>query len=229
MSKRWIRVDTTWSQSEWLAELEPECRLVWIELLCHAKAHGTDGVVKASYVALQRVTGVTRNGVHKLVTAAIEHGSVTVEGSCWVITGWREYQGDTTAAKRMKAYRQRQQQDTEAEPLRPLRVTHRNDTPVTPTETETETIKTDMSDPGFDELWKLHARGPKAKAKEAYRKALKETDHETIMTALRAYVRSFRGDWKGAHLFRWLTDARWEEAQAPEARSDYRPASEVLW
>lgn len=136
---RWIRLDTTWDQSEWLVELTPAQRLCWVALLCYVKAHGIDGMVKRVSPALfaQRyVTGVTRNDVTVFEEAAILGGALAIEDGQWVVTGWKKYQGDPTAPERMKRYR------AEKSRLSPLRnatesdVTHRR---VTPTETETKT------------------------------------------------------------------------------------------
>jgi len=216
MSRRWIRLDTTWSQSEWLADLEPEQRLVWVELLCYAKAHGTDGRVKASTVALRRVTGVTRDGVDKLVTAAIRHGALEVEDGLWVLTGWKTYQGDATSAERSKRYREKGQQLTPFVTTRSVTPVTRDDTPVTPTETETEKKHTrakrsPIYTEGFLKVWSIHNKGPKPKAMEAYARALELTDHDTIVDSLRAYVAKFTSTWTGAHLHRWLEGERWEE------------------
>jgi len=137
MSERWIRLNTTWSQSDWVAALEPEARLVWLELLCHVKAHGYDGKVKAPGLsAFARNTGVTRNAVTVLVDAATEHGALEIDGDDWVVTAWQKYQGDTTAADRQRRYRERKQEVTENDTVTPVT---RDVTPVTPTETETET------------------------------------------------------------------------------------------
>ena len=217
MSRRWIRLDTTWSQSEWLAELEPEHRLVWIELLCYAKAHGTDGNVKVSNVALQRVTGVTRYAVDKLVTAAIEHGALKIVDGMWVITEWKTYQGDPTNKTRQKRYRDN------AKGLTPI-VTNggvtgvtRYDSYVTPTETETETKKTTYV-PEFEIIWKIHRKGSKPKAAESYRRAIRKTNAVTITNALKAYVATLRPPtFTGVHLHRWLDEERWEEMNAPSA------------
>jgi hypothetical protein len=218
MSRRWVRVDTTWSQSEWLAELHPECRLVWIELLCYAKAHGTDGRVKASYVALERVTGVTRYRVQELVTAATTHGSLVEDGGEWVIAEWKTYQGDPTGKERVRRHRLRAQGLSEKTVKQDVTPVTRYNRVVTPTETETETKETDISaekvvefSPEFVELWKIHHKGSKVEAYKQYRRALKQTDHTTIVRGLKAYVASFRGDFTGAHLFRWLRDERWQE------------------
>lgn len=228
MSRRWVRVDTTWSQSEWLAELHPECRLVWIELLCHAKAHGTDGRVKASYVALERVTGVTRYRVQELVTAATEHGSLVEDGGDWVIAEWKTYQGDPTGKERVRRHRQRAQQDSKVTAKRDVTGVTRYNRVVTPTETETETkrdINVGYSDE-FEQVWLTHRKGSKAKAWYEYRNALKQTDHKTILDALTAYTATFRGDFTGAHLFRWLRDARWEEI-AEQSQPDVKAQLEA--
>lgn len=137
---RWIRLDTSWSSSEWLAALEPIPRLLWPELLCYVKAHGIAGRCRRGVDALRRVTGVTRNDVTDLETAAIEHGALTLDDGDWVLTGWRKYQGDDTAPERMRRHREASKQ---LSPLRQLRVTEgalRSVTDVTPTVTETVTV-----------------------------------------------------------------------------------------
>lgn len=64
----------------------------------------------------------------------------------------------------------------------------------------------------FEELWRLHARGPKKKAFGEYRKAVpKRITHPTLVSAVKSYVATFRGDFRGQHLFRWIRDDRWEE------------------
>jgi len=215
MSNRWLRIDTTWSQSEWLAELEPECRLVWIELLCYTKAHGTDGRVKAGHVALRRVTGVTRDVVAKLVTAAIEHGALEFDDGMWVVTGWQKYQGDPTSAERSRRYRQGRQQDTKTVTSRSVT---RVDRDVTPTETETETRNTYTSD--FEQVWAIHRKGGKAKAAAAYAKAIRKTTQDVITQSLKAYTDTLRPpQFTGQHLHRWLDEERWEE-QAGEPPID---------
>lgn len=213
MSSRWIRLDTTWSQSEWLAELSPEARLVWVELLCYCKAHGTDGNVKASNVALQRVTGVTRNAVDELVTRAINHGAIIEDGGVWCITGWRTYQGDPTATRRMRRYRQRQQEDTENVTERGVTGVTRNKRLVTPTETETETVNTTTVDlwptrpkkvggsylyPNpFERAWDAYPRrdgsNPKTGAYRAFRARVKSGDDPAdLATAAEHYAQHCR-------------------------------------
>jgi hypothetical protein len=72
----------------------------------------------------------------------------------------------------------------------------------------------DYSD-DFEAVWKTHPRGSKKKAWPEYRKAVpKRIDHDSLLTALRSYVRSeLQDDFKGVHLERWIRDDRWEEQQ----------------
>lgn len=145
MASRWIRIDTTWSSSAWLAELGPAPRLCWIELLCYVKAHGTAGKVKAlTPTVASRLWGVTRNAVTDLLKAAEKDGALVLEDDMWVVTGWAEHQQDATAPERMRRYRQRQQQDTPPGAGDPVTDVTRNDTS-TETETETETVKRTLS------------------------------------------------------------------------------------
>jgi hypothetical protein len=213
---RWIRLDTDWSSSEWLAALEPISRLLWPELLCYVKAHGISGRCRPGTVTLRRVTGVTRDAVEELVTAAIAHGALAIEDGQWVVTGWQKYQGDDTSRERSKRYREAK---SALSPSRASRVTERSSrlvTDVTPTETETVTSSKEMSATAdasaFEEVWQVHRRGPKAKALDEYRKAVpKRITHEQLLEAVESYVDSFSGDFTGAHLYRWIRDSRWEE------------------
>ena len=83
-------------------------------------------------------------------------------------------------------------------------------------ETEGETDKRQRRSPAytddFEQVWSCHRRGPKAKAFEAYKGALRDgVSHEQIVDGLKGYVGSLDEGFKGAHLFRWIADARWEE------------------
>lgn len=91
---RWFRVDTTWSQSEWLAVLSPASRLAWIELLGYVKAHGYDGKVRATPSAvLGRMFAVAEGDVSAMLVAAMTYGAIDCEGEDWKISGWAESQG----------------------------------------------------------------------------------------------------------------------------------------
>jgi hypothetical protein len=134
---RWLRIDTTWSSSAWVAELPPESRLCWIELLCYAKAHGIAGRVKAlSPQVASRTWGVTPSNALLMLEAAEAHGALTVEVGEWVLSTWRKYQGDETSADRQKRYRASRSRLSTS---RVTPVTDRDVTDVTPTVTVTET------------------------------------------------------------------------------------------
>jgi len=67
----------------------------------------------------------------------------------------------------------------------------------------------------FDDLWAIHPRGTKHKAVDFYLAAVPaQITHEDIVQDLRAYVGRFRGDFRGAALWRWIRDKNWEEQQA---------------
>jgi hypothetical protein len=142
---RWLRIDTTWSSSAWVAELPPESRLCWIELLCYAKAHGIAGRVKAlSPQVAARTWGVTPSNALLMLEAAEAHGALTVEVGEWVLSTWRKYQGDETSADRQKRYRASRSRLSTS---RVTPVTDRDVTDVTPTVTVTETETEERESP----------------------------------------------------------------------------------
>jgi hypothetical protein len=71
--------------------------------------------------------------------------------------------------------------------------------------------------PAFEEVWKIHGRGPKAKADEEYWAAVGNgVTHEELVSQWKAYVDyEVRLDdnppFKGQHLFRWLRHEGWQE------------------
>lgn len=141
MGSRWIRLDTTWSSSAWVADLSPEARLAWVELLCYVKAHGYAGAAKRLAPSVfARVTGVTRNAIEEMEERAQEDEALAIDEGEWIITAWGDYQTDKTAAERMRRYRERQQQDTEAVTNPPVTEVTRNVTAPSPTVTKTETV-----------------------------------------------------------------------------------------
>ena len=81
----------------------------------------------------------------------------------------------------------------------------------------------------FEELWKIHGRGPKAKAATAYPMALKSgVTHNEIVVSLKAYVQTFTDKFRGQHLFRWLKDKRWEEEYEVKDEG-YNPQALYNW
>lgn len=230
MSARWLRLDTTWSSSEWLAELSPASRLVWVELLCYTKAHGYNGRVRSvshSVFALRHVTGVTRNDVTELIEAAKADEALIEDGDEWVLTGWPERNGDPTASERQKRYRKSK---SRLSPLRESRVTDRYVTPVTPTETETTTgtetktttTRTNAHASGdFNELYQSHPSGPLVIAEQEYHRALPDCDHETMLRRWPEYAKRQKAAGLNVpHLANWLKRGGWADSSLDEEQSN---------
>ena len=67
----------------------------------------------------------------------------------------------------------------------------------------------------FETVWAIHHRGAKKAAFAEWKKAVPDLiSQPELETALRAYCRTFKGDFTGQHLNRWIRDERWEEVQA---------------
>ena len=70
---------------------------------------------------------------------------------------------------------------------------------------------------GFEQVWKIHSRGPKSKADDEYLAAVGNgVTHDELIEKLTGYVAAeLRPDdsppFRGQHLFRWLKEGRWEE------------------
>lgn len=138
-ASRWIRLDTTWSKSDWVASLDAEARLAWVELLCHTKANGDAGSVKrlAPSVAA-RSWGLRVTAVTEMEVAAVADGALVVDGDEWIICGWAERQSDPKAAERLHRYRERQQLLTEESPEGDVTRDSGNVTDNAPSETKTK-------------------------------------------------------------------------------------------
>ena len=83
----------------------------------------------------------------------------------------------------------------------------------------------------FEAVWSLHRRGPKAKAFESYKKALRGgTAHEDILSGLESYVANeLDENFKGAHLFRWIDGAMWEQDNGPKKKKARGPVVLKNW
>ena len=166
MAVRWIRLDTTWSQSEWIADLPPASRLAWIELLCFVKSHGVAGSVKKPSNALfAQIWGLSKSSVEAMLAAASHDGAVVFDGADIVITGWGVLQMDTKAAVRMKAYRERlkgESLDQGPPSVTPVTRNKRNALRVTPASrprARPTLTKTVTSHPPSPTPARTHARG----------------------------------------------------------------------
>jgi hypothetical protein len=106
MSRRWVRLDVGWDDSEWLAELSPAAQLAWVKLLCHTKRDGVRGVSKALAPAVAaRRWGVPAGAVREMVEAARRDGAIQEDNGSWSICGWDQYQSDPKARERLQRFR----------------------------------------------------------------------------------------------------------------------------
>lgn len=104
-SGRWIRLDVTWDDSEWLDELPWHVRAAWTLVLCHVKAFGDRGVCDAPNIRrFCQGHNVPQDCVEQLVEAAVAHGAMSVANGEWRITEWRAYQ-ESDSAERMRRMR----------------------------------------------------------------------------------------------------------------------------
>ena len=76
----------------------------------------------------------------------------------------------------------------------------------------------------FEQVWSVHRRGSKSKAFDAYRAAVSNgITHDDLLRHLRAYTDGFDKNFKGAHLFRWIREKRWEEQDRSGTRTTTEP------
>jgi len=98
-------------------------------------------------------------------------------------------------------------------------------------ETETKQRKAPAYSAEFEVVWSLHRRGPKAKAFASYKKAVGNgTTHELVLAGLKAYVANELDEqFKGAHLFRWIDGAMWEQDTGPKKPKNKEPVVLKNW
>jgi hypothetical protein len=108
-TRRWIRLDIGWDDSEWVAELSPLAQLAWIKLLCHAKRDGIAGTCKALVpkVAARR-WGVPLDAIQEMLDAGRREGAIHQDNGDWSLTAWDRYQVDNSNAARQRRWRERQ-------------------------------------------------------------------------------------------------------------------------
>ncbi len=225
---RWLRLDVSTFESEWLAGLHPEAQHAWTRLLLHTKSQGTGGSVKRlGPVAVERAWGITALRLQEMENAAIEDGALVVRDGHWIVTGWDTYQKpDRTNSLRQKNFREKSiTADNGVMPRYPAVIRHATET-LTLTELQNTTSKASKATEypeAFEALWRVHRRGPKVKALAEWKKAVPDRiGNDELTTALRAYVAKEINDrFHGHDLFRWIRDGRWEEYLG-EAKRDIR-------
>ena len=133
---RWIRLDLSWSHSQWLSVMSAESRLAWVELLCYIKGFGTAGRARSMAPArFAHMIYVGEEAVRQMLNAAEAHGALKVVEGDWLIVKWMQYQGDEGNAARQARFRDNQKErgSNGSNALR-------NEVTTTLTETLTETI-----------------------------------------------------------------------------------------
>lgn len=107
---RWIRLEVTWEESEWLENLDGPTRACWPRLLCIVKRDGVRGRCRRpSTRKLAERWGVTPRDVEALEAAAIADEALDIKDGCWVVLNWSKYQEpDPTAAERKRRQRERE-------------------------------------------------------------------------------------------------------------------------
>jgi hypothetical protein len=106
---RWLRLDVTAFDSEWLAGLAPEAQHAWTRLLLHVKAVGSRGQAKRlGPVAVKRLWGIAAPSLQRMEAAAVGDGALLIDDGMWTVTGWERYQKpDGTNPLRQKSFRSR--------------------------------------------------------------------------------------------------------------------------
>ena len=105
--QRWIRVNTGWDDTEWIAGLSSEARLSWIMLLCHVKRDGIGGACKVlAFSVAARKWGVKATAVAEMIEAGRVDGAIYEADGEWSIAAWDKYQPDSSA-ERVRRYRER--------------------------------------------------------------------------------------------------------------------------
>lgn len=111
MSRRWLRLDAQWDDTEWVMMMPPLAQLAWVKLLCYVKRDGRGGVAYglASKVAAKKWDIPVRS-VEEMLTAAQRDGALRVNEK-WEVTKWNEYQEvDQTAAARKRRQRRKERE-----------------------------------------------------------------------------------------------------------------------
>jgi hypothetical protein len=216
---RWFRLNTTWSQSEWLAVLPPAARLAWIELLGHVKAHGFDGRVRAvSPVVFGRMVGLKASDIKTLLAAATADGALTCDDGHWIITGWREHQGDPTGKDRVQRFRDRAKTGRNgSNALPPLRNAYRD------RDRDRDNTRDAIASQGaFDVFWadypKRAGGNPKGRARNAWNARIRDgAVPDAIIQGRNRYIAHLRAEGKlgTRYVMQAATflgpDKRWED------------------
>jgi hypothetical protein len=178
MARRWIRLDTTWEDSEWLDALDGTAAGCWPRLLCMVKRDGAAGRCKRPALAvLARRWRVPVEAIEALERAALEDDALRIEDGEWVVTAWDAYQrADPTAAERMRRYRAGK---SRLSPLRVTPVTARN--PVRNPSRDRDNDRDEDEDTGSSEV----ANAPSERQPQTFARFKQTSSESNISKCLR--------------------------------------------
>jgi hypothetical protein len=112
VNERWIRLNATFDESQWLVNLPPLPRLIWPVVLAYVKIHGAKGVCKIPNLARWCAgKDLPLDAVLELLDAAVADGAMRLNDNVWTIVNWETYQrDDSTGYERLKRHRKKRQQ-----------------------------------------------------------------------------------------------------------------------
>ena len=105
----WIRLDTDFFTNDEICDLSVAARYAVLGTLSYIKAHGTQGIVKATAKQIARASELSLNAVED----ALKCSMFQVEGKMIQVVNWQRFQVDPTNATRQAGYRERNKDVTE--------------------------------------------------------------------------------------------------------------------
>jgi len=207
---RWFRLYAEVVNDPKVQKLPCEDFRAWINILCLcADNDGKVPPVEDVAFALRRSADDALTVLERLSSGGlIDRASGGPDGWHYAPHGWakRQYKSDTST-DRVKRFRQRS-------------VTVSETPPETEADTDTEIttnvviVRSAKPDDRFSEFWSLYPRKiAKAPAHKAYLKALKETDHATLIAGLTDQIGwgIFAEPRYSPHAATWLGAGRWSD------------------
>ena len=129
-TERWLRVNTCWSDSEWLYEQSVGVRLAWIELLCYVKRDGVRGRAKAMSISVaSNKWRIPKEDIVTLLSVSVTDEALQIADNDWIILNWSKYQGESN--ERVQRFREKER-SKEKETLTETLTLTGDVTPVTP-------------------------------------------------------------------------------------------------
>lgn len=90
-SKRWIRVDVDWDDSEWLFFGSALVSLAWVRLLCFVAKRGSAGACRADETALVGDGKIPLAKFREMIDLAQHAGDLSVRNGLWIVADWDRF------------------------------------------------------------------------------------------------------------------------------------------